>query len=339
VSGHSAKVLLHAIQRLRIQARAASRLHESVSFASTNTSLVATPQPVNYSGNTSGQTTVLTNPVLSSTPTKTIAYSYLWFGDLPVASVDVSNTTRWYTTDHLGTPLLMTDTTGTIVWRAEHSPYGTIYTYRAGATLHQPLRLPGQTAQDGNDAYYNIFRWYRAGWGRYTQADPMALGDDDAYGYASGGPTGSSDRFGLYTVRKIITTRRTMNPDQICGSPFACSLVGAAVACQCNCSASGYSADATVFVQGTIYYFSGPFGAIKKKPKDPTVKDSATAIAHEYNYHIDPGIDSIDPLMRNLEGTSFVSIGDCRRGCSALSLQVAAQFAATLRETQAAENK
>jgi len=40
----------------------------AVTFTSGNTSLVATPKPIAYSGTTSGQTTVLTNPVATATP-------------------------------------------------------------------------------------------------------------------------------------------------------------------------------------------------------------------------------------------------------------------------------
>ena len=43
---------------------------------------------------------------------------------------------------------------------------------------HQPLRLPGQEAEQLNlgpngmtERSYNIFRWYRGGWGRYSQGD------------------------------------------------------------------------------------------------------------------------------------------------------------------------
>lgn len=47
---------------------------------------------------------------------------------------------------------------------------------------------------DGN----NIFRWYRAGWGRYTQADPMGLdGEINLYQYARSRPITWTDRFGL----------------------------------------------------------------------------------------------------------------------------------------------
>ena len=56
-------------------------------------------------------------------------------------------------------------------------------------------------------ADYNIFRWYRAGWGRYTQADPigvvqmgeprMDLPHNHLFGYVSGRPTTMIDPYGL----------------------------------------------------------------------------------------------------------------------------------------------
>ncbi len=105
---------------------------------------------------------------------------YIWFGDLPVAQVPayLLDQPPLYTfTDHLGTPILQTDADAGVVWRAEYEPYGTVYAYRAGDSAGQILRLPGQEVDDliGEDRYYNIFRWYRAGWGRYTQADPVTL--------------------------------------------------------------------------------------------------------------------------------------------------------------------
>src|SRR5205814_2105814 len=79
-------------------------------------------------------------------------------------------------TDHLGTPILETNTAGQVAWRAEYEPYGNVYVMRAGARTDQPLRLPGQdlaVTWEGTEENYNVFRWYRAGWGRYTQPDPI----------------------------------------------------------------------------------------------------------------------------------------------------------------------
>jgi hypothetical protein len=46
-----------------------------------------------------------------------------------------------------------------------------------------------------------VFRWYSAGWGRYTQADPVGLKTDlNLYSYVSGRPTATSDPFGLCKI-------------------------------------------------------------------------------------------------------------------------------------------
>ncbi|MBV8520263.1 MAG: RHS repeat protein [Acidobacteria bacterium] len=107
---------------------------------------------------------------------------YIWFGGEPVAqgSADTLAPLRFTFTDHLGTPILQTDPDATVVWRVEYEPFGSVFAYRAGnATDPQILRLPGQerafVAEDGTELSYNIFRWYRSGWGRYTQADPISL--------------------------------------------------------------------------------------------------------------------------------------------------------------------
>jgi RHS repeat-associated protein len=142
---------------------------------------------------------LLAETEVSAAATKSIAYSYLWFGDLPVASVETStNIPRWYATDHLGTPFLLTDAAGAVAWRAEYTPYGDVFALRAGASLHQPLRFPGQVAQDGSSLSYNVFRWYRSGWGRYSQSDPIGLqGGPNMYSYALANPLIHADPYGL----------------------------------------------------------------------------------------------------------------------------------------------
>jgi RHS repeat-associated protein len=139
---------------------------------------------------------------VSSANTPAIAYEYIWFAGKSVAQVDVAtNTTHWTFTDHLGTPIAQTNSSATIDWRVEYEPFGTVYAFRTGSTRHQPLRFPGQEFEslDGNgEREYNIFRWYRAAWGRYTQADPMGLhGGLNVYGYTKGNPIIDFDPLGL----------------------------------------------------------------------------------------------------------------------------------------------
>lgn len=130
-----------------------------------------------------------------------IAYDYIWFDGEPLAqATSTTNALRWYFNDHLGQPILLTDASTAVVWRAEYEPYGAVNTYRAGASEHQPLRFPGQEQEQGSDLSYNIFRWYRAGWGRYTQVDPVGLrigSSTNLYSYVDGRPTFAFDRLGL----------------------------------------------------------------------------------------------------------------------------------------------
>jgi RHS repeat-associated protein len=127
---------------------------------------------------------------------------YLWFTDQPVAQffTDSSFPTRYTFTDHLGTPILQTDAAATVVWRAEYEPYGSIYAYRTGdASDPQALRLPGQEYEDSLPSQsYNIFRWYRSEWGRYTQSDPIKLkGGLNLYTYTDDNPISHFDPKGL----------------------------------------------------------------------------------------------------------------------------------------------
>jgi len=165
---------------------------------------------------------LLAETEVNGSNTKPVAYSYLWFGDLPVAMTQSStNTTRWYGTDQLGTPLVMTDAAGTSVWRAEYTPYGGLFSSREGESLHQPLRFPGQVALDGNDTYYNVFRHYRSGWGRYTQPDPI---DTDPFRdrRISHSPDTGDDSSASFSKRDELGLSH-LNPDDVAAStePYA----------------------------------------------------------------------------------------------------------------------
>jgi RHS repeat-associated protein len=124
---------------------------------------------------------LLAETELTSGPAPAIAHEYIWFAGRPVAQVEASGATFWTVADHLGTPLLQTNATGTIVWRAEYEPYGRVFSLRT-PDRHQPLRLPGQEAEQlelgangATERFYNVFRWYRFGWSRYTQLDPLGF--------------------------------------------------------------------------------------------------------------------------------------------------------------------
>jgi RHS repeat-associated protein len=148
---------------------------------------------------------LLAETASSSAAVPPVAHEYIWFGGQPVAQLDAAGTASWYFNDHLGTPILQTNASAQVAWRAEYEPYGTVRAFRAGAAKHQPLRFPGQENDGTTETSYNVFRWYRAGWGRYTQADPIGIvraGGDLAnlFAYTSGDPLNEYDPTGLDAI-------------------------------------------------------------------------------------------------------------------------------------------
>lgn len=91
-------------------------------------------------------------------------------------------------------------------------------------------------------------------------------------------------------------------------------------------------------LQGTLYVYSGPFPLLPKKPKDKTVKDKASAIAHEYNVHINPVIEAVRPIIEAFESKTFPSKAGCQSECSTTRGKVIKVFAETLAKTQQQEN-
>ncbi len=144
---------------------------------------------------------LLAETELTTDASPQIQYEYVWFAGQPVAQIETAtNEIAWYFDDHLGTPILQTNATGDVVWRMEREPYGKIYELRAGAERHQPLAFPGQEEQ-GGETTYNIFRWYRSGWGRYTQADPLGLRhSSNLFAYVGNNPARYIDPYGLCLV-------------------------------------------------------------------------------------------------------------------------------------------
>jgi RHS repeat-associated protein len=135
-----------------------------------------------------------------------IAYDYIWLSDRPVAQIDSSGT-HYTFADHLGTPELQMDNSANVTWQAEYEPYGKVWALRAG-DVHQPIRLPGQVAEQfdsgangATERSYNNFRWYRPGWGRYSQTDTIGLAAGiNVYGYAANDPGVVTDPFGLCKI-------------------------------------------------------------------------------------------------------------------------------------------
>jgi RHS repeat-associated protein len=144
---------------------------------------------------------------LATSPAPAILTEYIWFADQPVAQSDTAGTTSWTFTDHLGTPILQTSAAQGVTWRAEYEPYGAVFGLRS-PDQHQPLRLPGQEAEQLSEGAngatsrsYNVYRWYEPRSGRYAEADPAwnprRSREVNPYAYAGGRATLFADPLGL----------------------------------------------------------------------------------------------------------------------------------------------
>jgi RHS repeat-associated protein len=110
----------------------------------------------------------------------------------------LTDTLYFYHADHLGTPIAMTNTSGALVWRAEHSPFGGIYALTVGTTANN-LRFPGQYYDGETGLAQNYFRGYKHNTGRYWEPDPLGLGEDiNPYSYVSNDPVVGTDSLGFF---------------------------------------------------------------------------------------------------------------------------------------------
>jgi RHS repeat-associated protein len=114
-------------------------------------------------------------------------------------------------TDHLNTPRLVTDGSGTPVWRWDQvEPFGDNLPNEDpdgnGTPGHMPLRFPGQYFDKETNLAYNYYRDYDPAIGRYVQSDPIGLkGGLNTYAYVDSDPLGSTDEKGLAKGKFIYT--------------------------------------------------------------------------------------------------------------------------------------
>jgi RHS repeat-associated protein len=106
-------------------------------------------------------------------------------------------------TDHLNTPRLVADASGSTVWKwDQQEPFGVspVDENPSGLGLFKfPLRYPGQYDDPETGLFYNYLRdCYDPATGRYCQSDPIGLrGGLNTYGYVGGNPISLSDPSGL----------------------------------------------------------------------------------------------------------------------------------------------
>ena len=92
--------------------------------------------------------------------------------------------TFYYHCDHLGTPILMTDSYGNVVWKGEYEPFGKCT--EVVDAVDNPIRFPGMIHDVETGLNYNYHRYYDPQVGRYTRTDPLINRDGrSSYLYSS----------------------------------------------------------------------------------------------------------------------------------------------------------
>ncbi|RTE86188.1 MULTISPECIES: RHS repeat-associated core domain-containing protein [Gammaproteobacteria] len=148
---------------------------------------------------------------------------YIYFGGTLVGYI--KGTTLYYVhTDHLGRPEAITNSSKSVVWRAEPTTFGVrnvvsssigafniglitgiLPFTHAGHASHVQNRsirfCPGQYWDSEKQSWYNLNRDYDPETGRYLQSDPIGLaGGFNTYVYVGGNPVNLIDPLGLAQI-------------------------------------------------------------------------------------------------------------------------------------------
>jgi len=107
----------------------------------------------------------------------------------------------YYHVDHLGTPQMMTDEDGNVVWAADYKPFGE--TDVTVSDVGNDFRFPGQYCDQETGLHYNYHRYYDPSTGRYLRADPIGLyGGVNLFVYVHGNPVNRLDPSGLWSSQR-----------------------------------------------------------------------------------------------------------------------------------------
>jgi RHS repeat-associated protein len=120
---------------------------------------------------------------------------------LPIEQIKQDGTTRYYSTDQLGSTTTLTDQTGDTVasytYDAYGNPTGTV------SSTENPFRYAGQYTDPETGLQYLRARYYDPSTGQFLSRDPLEAQTRDPYGYAADNPLSFTDPTGMDFLDKV----------------------------------------------------------------------------------------------------------------------------------------
>ncbi|WP_089726416.1 RHS repeat-associated core domain-containing protein [Candidatus Thiosymbion oneisti] len=153
---------------------------------------------------------------------------YIFKPETSIPLAILQNGTAYFChTDHLGTPLEITDEAGKLVWQGNYDAFGACE--EKVAIIPNLLRFPGQQFDRESGLHYNVFRYYDPRISRYITQDSISYlsKDFNLYRYARGAPVYRTDPFGLAPI--AIPVAEVLIPAIVKGLAWVTGIVLAAV--------------------------------------------------------------------------------------------------------------
>ena len=141
--------------------------------------------------------------IAETTSTGQTLVEYVYLGDQPLAMVRPGEAVYYYHNDHLGTPRVMTNSSGAVAWKALYGAFGAATI--ATGNVENNLRFPGQYFDIETAKHYNWNRYYDPTTGSYITADPIGLkGGINPFWYSSNDPINKKDVNGLMSDKMAL---------------------------------------------------------------------------------------------------------------------------------------